>query len=99
MLNELIQLEQNELQLQLKLKTNRALITGLDQVKDGIIITSSNNEIEFTNKSIEKLLGYKSDELLGKNIHELIHRLDLSKVDLIDSINMQVHFGKVRVQS
>ena len=89
MLNELIQLEQNELQLQLKLKTNRALITGLDQVKDGIIITSSNNEIEF-------YPNYLNDE---------VRKIVLSIVKIVDealanrnSNNYHVNFSNTLFQ-
>jgi high affinity cAMP-specific and IBMX-insensitive 3',5'-cyclic phosphodiesterase 8 len=93
-LNELVQLEHNEISTQFKLKAAQALFAAVDSCKDGIIITGPNHDIQFTNHSVEKLLGFRGDDILGKNAHDL-HRTDSMKADIIDSINMQINKGKV----
>lgn len=40
---------------------------AINHLNDGIFITDHNNRIIFLNRSIEKLTGYRKEELLGKN--------------------------------
>jgi len=94
-LNELIQLEYNDIAFLIKLRSVSSLFSALDYCKDGIILTGPNQEIEFLNTTIERLLGYKVDELIGKNAQEL-HRVDLIKNDVFENINTTIHKGKVR---
>ena len=39
--------------------------------------------ITFISKRIEEITGYESDELIGKNISEIVYKDDLDKVELI----------------
>ncbi|XP_067144564.1 LOW QUALITY PROTEIN: high affinity cAMP-specific and IBMX-insensitive 3',5'-cyclic phosphodiesterase 8B-like [Centruroides vittatus] len=92
-LNELIQLEHNEIVMQLKLRAAQALFTALDNCRDGIIITSANHDVQFLNRSSEKLLGFTADEIIGKSTQE-IYKSDSTKADVIENINMQIMKGK-----
>lgn len=93
-LNELVQLEHNEISIQCKLKAAHALFYALDCCKDGIIVTGPNHDIQFINHAIEKLLGFRLEDVLGKSAHDL-QRSDSFKADIVESINMQVNKGKV----
>ncbi len=42
------------------------------QTHEGIIILDEDKDVIFLNKSAEKITGYEDEELLGKNINELI---------------------------
>jgi PAS domain-containing protein len=66
----------------------------LDCCKDGIIVTGPNHDIQFINHAIEKLLGFRLEDVLGKSAHDL-QRSDSFKADIVESINMQVNKGKV----
>lgn len=92
-LNELIQLEHNEIVMQLKMRSAQALFTALDNCRDGIIITSANHDVQFLNRSSEKLLGFSADEIMGKSTQE-IYKSESTKADIIESINMQLKKGK-----
>jgi PAS domain S-box-containing protein len=48
----------------------RALI---DNSWDGIVVVDVRGEVTFLSPSIERILGYRSDELLGKHLFYLIH--------------------------
>lgn len=49
---------------------------------------------QYANKASEKLLGYDSKDLTGRNAQTLC-RAESVKADIIESINMQVKKGKV----
>ncbi|RWS28415.1 high affinity cAMP-specific and IBMX-insensitive 3':5'-cyclic phosphodiesterase 8B-like isoform X3 [Leptotrombidium deliense] len=74
-------------------KAAQTLYSALDMCRDGIIITTANHQIEYMNRSMEKLLGYKLDEMIGKLTNEL-HKTDSQKNDIYDSINSQLQKGK-----
>ncbi len=44
----------------------------LDQAIDGVVSIDHNNNISYFNRAAEKLWGYRSDEVLGKNVKMLI---------------------------
>ncbi|XP_054160608.1 high affinity cAMP-specific and IBMX-insensitive 3',5'-cyclic phosphodiesterase 8B-like isoform X2 [Oppia nitens] len=92
-LNELIQLENNDIAIQSKLKASHALFTALDYCKDGVIVTGPNHDIQYLNQAIEKMLGFRYEEIIGKNAYDL-HRSDSLKTDVVDSINMHINKGK-----
>ncbi len=66
----------------------------MDCCKDGIIVTGPNHDIQFVNHAIEKLLGFRLEDVLGKSAHDLT-KSDSFKADIVESINMQVNKGKV----
>ena len=63
-------LQQSQASLHEEKEKNLFLINSL---KVGIYVIDSNGDVTFTNKACCKILGYKSEELIGKNIHELVH--------------------------
>ncbi|XP_074600244.1 phosphodiesterase 8 isoform X2 [Brevipalpus obovatus] len=91
--NELIQLECNDVASQMKLKATAALLTAFNHTKDGIIVSSKNHEIQFVNPGMERLLGYKYDDLVGRHADEL-HKNEMFKNDVSESINTSVRKGK-----
>jgi len=46
----------------------------LQSVSEGIFGVDQNGHTTFVNVAVEKMLGYSADELLGKSIHQLIHK-------------------------
>jgi len=94
-LNELVQLEHNEISAQFKLKAAQALFAALDNCRDGIILTGPNNDIQFVNHAIEKLLGFRAEDMIGKNAQDL-HKTDNYKSEIFENINTQINKGKVR---
>ncbi|MEN6395796.1 MAG: PAS domain-containing protein, partial [Methanoregula sp.] len=53
----------------------------LNQVNDAIIATDMNSRITYWNRAAEGLFGWKSRDILGKDIRNLI-RFDLTKQDI-----------------
>jgi len=64
---------------------NDAIIASFDQE----ININLNNSIAFWNKGAEKLLGWKKEEVLGKNIRDVIHTeiLDDTFENILEKIN------------
>ena len=60
----------NEFKIE-ELKTNRELI--LNAVGEGIYGLDNNSNITFVNKVFEAVTGWKSEEIIGKPMHPLIH--------------------------
>ncbi|HNX18356.1 MAG TPA: PAS domain S-box protein [Methanoregula sp.] len=54
----------------------------LNQVTDAIIATDMNARITYWNRAAERLFGWKSREVLGKNVHSLI-RCEMKKTDAV----------------
>lgn len=54
---------------------------AFDTTLEGVIIADSDAKIVMTNKAIEKILGYKANELLGKNLHSIVPK-SLKKIHL-----------------
>lgn len=92
-LNEIIQILHSDISSLIKLQATQALFTALDNCRDGVIVTSSDHDIQYVNKASEKLLGFPAEDLTGKNAQELC-RAESVKADIVESINMQVKKGK-----
>jgi diguanylate cyclase (GGDEF)-like protein/PAS domain S-box-containing protein len=43
-----------------------------DNALDAIIISDSNGEVVFWNPAAERIFGYKTDEIIGSNIHKIL---------------------------
>ncbi|XP_060709270.1 high affinity cAMP-specific and IBMX-insensitive 3',5'-cyclic phosphodiesterase 8A isoform X1 [Hemiscyllium ocellatum] len=91
--NELIQLEFGEVRAQFKLRACSAIITALEQSQESIEITSEDNIIQYVNPAFEVMMGYKREELIGKEQME-VPKSDKNKADLLDTINSYVKKGK-----
>ena len=46
----------------------------LDITTDAILVRDLNNQIQYWNKGAERVYGWKAEEAIGKNAHELIYR-------------------------
>jgi two-component system cell cycle sensor histidine kinase/response regulator CckA len=52
----------------------------IENASDIITILEGNGQIRYESPSVERLLGYRPEELIGKNIFEFVHQDDLPKV-------------------
>lgn len=50
------------------------------QASEGIMVVNAIGIIQETNPQIQKMLGYSNEELLGVNIHDLIHNQDIAQI-------------------
>ncbi|XP_074649717.1 high affinity cAMP-specific and IBMX-insensitive 3',5'-cyclic phosphodiesterase 8B-like [Tubulanus polymorphus] len=92
-INELLTLEHNDVLTQRKLQAGIALFTALEHVSDAIEITNQDLEIEFVNPAHEKMLGFTSDEVVGKDVRQL-PTSDRNSDDLLETIMSQIKKGK-----
>ncbi|XP_076642155.1 phosphodiesterase 8 isoform X7 [Halictus rubicundus] len=73
LINELVGIYTSALLPRTQLAAANALYLALDRCRDMVHVTSDKHIVQFVNKISEKLLGYKTSEMLGKNIGELVH--------------------------
>lgn len=67
-----VQLGRKRARLALQLSEKRLReITGT--MSDGLIVMDKNGRIEFANLAAVKLLGYTQEEMIGQDMHELLH--------------------------
>ena len=64
----------------------------LDITTDAIIVRDLNKQIQFWNKGAERLYGWKSQEVLGKNANQLLYRRETLD-QLENSWNSLAEFG------
>ncbi len=57
----------------IQLRMERHYERLLDSVGDGIYGVDLNGDCTFVNRGMEKITGWKADELIGKNQHEILH--------------------------
>ncbi len=50
-----------------EIELNR-LVTAINQISEAIVVTDTSGNIIYSNPALEKMSGYSSDELLGKNM-------------------------------
>ena len=67
-------------QAEQKIREQAAL---LDVATDAILVSSLENQILFWNRRAERLYGWKAEEVLGKNINELLQRGSLPQFEAI----------------
>ncbi|GFO30563.1 phosphodiesterase [Plakobranchus ocellatus] len=77
-INELQTLEAGEVRATLKLHACAGLFQALENVIEAVEITNSDQEIQFVNHAYERLSGYTSEELLGRDASEL-HKTDRNR--------------------
>jgi PAS domain S-box-containing protein len=71
----LFNLEQQEKKMQMErsLRQDEERLRGItNSAQDAILIMDSQGRISFWNPASEKILGYRADEALGKNLHRLL---------------------------
>ncbi|RUS91914.1 hypothetical protein EGW08_000316, partial [Elysia chlorotica] len=91
-INELQTLEAGEVRSTLKLHACAGLFQALENVNEAVEITNSDQEIQFVNHAYERLSGYSSEELLGRDANEF-HKTDRNR-EAVESINGQLKKGK-----
>ena len=69
----------------------RELINIINSSDDAIIVKKLNGTIESWNKGAEKLYGYKADEIIGKNISEIVPE---DKKEELTNVLEQIAAGK-----
>ncbi|CRK86262.1 CLUMA_CG000166, isoform A [Clunio marinus] len=71
--SELRQIQHSLIRPQNVIASQQALYSALHHVKDTIIITDYALRIQYANKTIERILGYKIDEIVGRPLQDLIN--------------------------
>ncbi|XP_028358077.2 high affinity cAMP-specific and IBMX-insensitive 3',5'-cyclic phosphodiesterase 8A isoform X1 [Phyllostomus discolor] len=90
--NELLQLEFGEVRSQLKLRACNSVFTALEKSQEAIEIISEDHIIQYANPAFETTMGYKSGDLIGKELAEV--PINEKKADLLDTINSCIRTGK-----
>ncbi|XP_008196277.1 high affinity cAMP-specific and IBMX-insensitive 3',5'-cyclic phosphodiesterase 8 isoform X2 [Tribolium castaneum] len=70
MVNEIIQLKHSDIQPMAQHATCQSVYAALDKCKDVVIITDDSYRCQYANRSCEKYLSIKPDEILGKTLQE-----------------------------
>lgn len=53
-------------------ESEKKLKAIVESAKDGIIMLNENGEVTFWNRAAEEIFGYKSEEIIGKNLYRII---------------------------
>lgn len=61
----------------------------LDITTDAIIVRDLNNKILFWNKGAERLYGWSSDEVLGKNTNEFLYQETATQIEVVQNTLFQ----------
>lgn len=85
-LSELLQLRECEISLHQQLKAASVLLTALDACKDGVIITGPKHDIQYANNSIERMFGFRLEDIMGRNAQDYF-QCDAGKVEKINNFN------------
>ncbi|MBV5329079.1 MAG: PAS domain S-box protein [Chlorobium sp.] len=65
--------QQKKLEMQITLYQSEARLRSItDSAKDAILMMDSQGAISFWNPAAEAILGYRAEEVLGKNLHALL---------------------------
>ncbi|CAK9826092.1 High affinity cAMP-specific and IBMX-insensitive 3',5'-cyclic phosphodiesterase 8A [Anthophora retusa] len=72
LINELVGIYTSALLPRTQLAAANALYVALDRCRDMVHVTNDKHIVQFVNKISEKLLGYKTSEMLGKSIAEIV---------------------------
>lgn len=67
----------------------------LEQAIDSIVVINANKEIQFFNKSAEKMFGYTREEVLGQNVKMIVPMEHRGNHDQYVDSNMQTGVNKV----
>ncbi|KAK2583173.1 hypothetical protein KPH14_009193 [Odynerus spinipes] len=73
LINELVGIYTSSVLPKTQLAAAHALYLALDRCHDMVHITNERNIVQFLNKVSEKLLGYKTEELVGRNLGEIVY--------------------------
>ncbi|XP_043282218.1 high affinity cAMP-specific and IBMX-insensitive 3',5'-cyclic phosphodiesterase 8-like isoform X2 [Venturia canescens] len=70
--NQLVGIYASEIGPRMQLAAAHALYVAVDRCRDMVHVTDDQHVVKFVNKASERLLGYKFEEMLGKNLSEII---------------------------
>ncbi|XP_053999390.1 LOW QUALITY PROTEIN: high affinity cAMP-specific and IBMX-insensitive 3',5'-cyclic phosphodiesterase 8-like [Hylaeus anthracinus] len=73
LINELVGIYTSALLPRTQLAAASALYVALDRCRDMVHVTNDKHIVQYVNRISEKLLGYKTSEMLGKNIGEIVY--------------------------
>ncbi|KAL0117113.1 hypothetical protein PUN28_010149 [Cardiocondyla obscurior] len=73
LINELVGIYTSSLLPRTQLAAAHALYLALDRCRDMVHVTNDKNIVQFLNKVSEKLLGYKTEEMMGRNLSEIVY--------------------------
>lgn len=68
--NELAQIRHGDIRPLAQTAVNQSLYIALEKCSDIVLITDDSYRLQYVNRSSERFLGYRYDEVLGKTIHE-----------------------------
>ncbi|XP_032689569.1 high affinity cAMP-specific and IBMX-insensitive 3',5'-cyclic phosphodiesterase 8 isoform X2 [Odontomachus brunneus] len=72
LINELVGIYTSSLLPRTQLAAAHALYLALDRCRDMVHVTNDKNVVQFQNKVSEKLLGYTTEEMMGRNLSEIV---------------------------
>ncbi|XP_014467435.1 PREDICTED: high affinity cAMP-specific and IBMX-insensitive 3',5'-cyclic phosphodiesterase 8A isoform X2 [Dinoponera quadriceps] len=72
LINELVGIYTSSLLPRTQLAAAHALYLALDRCRDMVHVTNDKNIVQFLNKVSEKLLGYTLEEMMGRNLSEIV---------------------------
>ncbi|XP_011058348.1 PREDICTED: high affinity cAMP-specific and IBMX-insensitive 3',5'-cyclic phosphodiesterase 8A isoform X1 [Acromyrmex echinatior] len=72
LINELVGIYTSSLLPKTQLAAAHALYLALDRCRDMVHVTNDKNIVQFLNKVSEKLLGYNVEEMMGRNLSEIV---------------------------
>ncbi|KAK9299102.1 hypothetical protein QLX08_007727 [Tetragonisca angustula] len=72
LINELVGIYASALVPRTQLAAANALYLALDRCRDMVHVTNDKHIVQFVNKISEKILGYKTSEILGKSITDIV---------------------------
>ncbi|XP_018046445.1 PREDICTED: high affinity cAMP-specific and IBMX-insensitive 3',5'-cyclic phosphodiesterase 8A-like isoform X3 [Atta colombica] len=73
LINELVGIYTSSLLPRTQLAAAHALYLALDRCRDMVHVTNDKNIVQFLNKVSEKLLGYQVEEMMGRNLSEIVY--------------------------
>ncbi|XP_011345961.1 high affinity cAMP-specific and IBMX-insensitive 3',5'-cyclic phosphodiesterase 8 isoform X2 [Ooceraea biroi] len=73
LINELVGIYTSSLLPKTQLAAAHALYLALDKCRDMVHVTNDKNIVQFLNKVSEKLLGYKVEEMMGRNLSDIVY--------------------------
>ncbi|XP_078484859.1 high affinity cAMP-specific and IBMX-insensitive 3',5'-cyclic phosphodiesterase 8A isoform X2 [Ciona intestinalis] len=91
--DELLQLESGLLTQQVKIKSCQAILTALERCRDLIWIIDDKSNIQYVNKTLERVLGFQSKHVVGTNFSQYIQN-DKSNDDVWEKIQAEIQAEK-----
>ncbi|XP_012277086.1 high affinity cAMP-specific and IBMX-insensitive 3',5'-cyclic phosphodiesterase 8 isoform X2 [Orussus abietinus] len=72
LVNEMVGIYSSEVQPRNQLSAIHTLYLAVDRCRDMVQVTNDRHTVQFVNKASEKLLGHKVDEMVGKDLTDIV---------------------------